>query len=266
MGDSARERKWRRQRRTTVAVAIVVIVGCLAGTADAIRMQVGDIVVVGDGQVIPSTLPRHENAPIRLKMHGKLSTVSGELPPVFKHLTLEVDGDGDIDTRGLPVCRSSTLQSRAVEDARKACPKAIIGTGMGRAIVAFPDQAGIDVSSPLTVFNGPNNGSNRWTIYVHAYITIPVPAAIVFKVDIKRIHNGPYGYLVEGEIPKFAGGAGIPIAAQLEVGHRWNFKGKRLSYLNGRCPDGKLQAQGKFTFDDGTLVRGAFLKPCSVRP
>lgn len=266
MGSQEKERKWRRQRRVTAAIAVVVLAACLAGTADAIRMQVGDIVVVGDGTVIPSKLPKHENAPVRLKMHGKLSTVSGDLPPVLKRLRLEVDGDGEIESRGLPVCQAGTLQSRTVREVRKLCPKAIIGTGTGRAIVAFPDQPGIDVSSPLTVFNGPNNGSNRWTILTHAYITIPVPAAIVVKVDVRRIDKGPFGYLVEAEIPRFAGGAGIPVAAELELGHRWNFKGQRLSYLNGHCPDGKLEAKGAFSFADGTVIRGYFLKPCSVRP
>lgn len=259
-------KRGRMRRQVTIAAVVVVVIAAgLAATAGAIRMQVGDIVIHGDGTVIPSKMPRYENAPLRLKMHGKLSTISGELPPVIRHILLEVDGDGEIETKGLPVCSSGTLQSTTVNAARKLCPKAIVGKGMGRGIVAFPDQPGIDVSSPLTVFNGPS-GPNRWTIYVHAHITIPVPAAIVAKVDVKRIDNGPYGYLVETEIPKIAGGAGIPISAQLEIGHEWNFKGQRLSYLNGHCPDGKLQAQGKFSFKDGTVVRGVFLKPCSVRP
>lgn len=265
MGTSKRERRWRRQRRATAAIAATVLAACLVATADAIRMQVGDIVVVGDGTVIPSKLPRHENAPVRLKMHGKLSTVSGELPPILKHLMLEVDEDGEIETDGLPVCPSGKLQSRSVAEVRKACPEAIIGTGTGQAIVAFPDQAGIDVSSPLTVFNGPSS-ANRWTVYLHAFITVPVPAAIVFTIEIERINNGPYGYRVETDFPKIAGGAGVPIAARLEIGHSWMHEGKRYSYLNGRCEDGKHQAKGAFTFKDGTVVRGAFLKPCSVRP
>jgi hypothetical protein len=265
VGNLEKERKWRRQRRATTAIAVFVLAACLATTADAIRMQVGDIVVNGDGHVIPSKLPKYENAPIRLKMHGKLSTISGELPPIFKHLRLEVDGDGDIETDGLPACLSGKLQSRTVREVREICGKSIIGTGSARALVAFPDQRPIDITSPLTIFNGPSS-ANRWAIYVHAYITVPVPAAIIVKVDVRRIDNGPFGYLIEATIPSFAGGAGIPISAEMEVGHEWRFKGRKLSYLNGRCEDGKIQAKGAFTFKDGTIVTGAFLKPCSVRP
>ncbi len=248
-----------------VLLCVAIASACLAGTAGAIRMQVGDIVVNGDGQVIPSKLPKLENAPIRLKMHGRLGTVSGALPPVFERLRLEVDGEGEIETRGLPVCPAAKLQSTDVRTARRLCPNSIIGTGTGRAIIAFPEQRGIDVTSPLTLFNGPN-GAGRWTIYVHAFITVPVPAAIVITVHIERIDNGPYGYEVEAVLPKIAGGAGIPISAELEVGHTWTYAGRRYSYLNGRCEDGKLQARGEFSFKDGTLLNGSFLKPCSVRP
>jgi hypothetical protein len=244
---------------------VAVLLATLAAGAGAIRMQAGDIVVSGDGHVIPSKLPKYENAPIRLKIHGKLGTVSGALPPIIDTIRLEVDGEGEIETEGLPVCRSSQLQSANVSTARKTCPESIIGTGKGEAIVAFPEQRNIDVSSPLTLFNGPNS-ANKWTIYVHAYIQVPVPAAIVIPVDIKRIRKGPYGYEVNAVIPKIAGGAGVPISSELELSHTWKHQGKSLSYLNARCEDGRLQARGQFSFKDGTVLNGSFLKPCTVRP
>ncbi|HYH53352.1 MAG TPA: hypothetical protein VD761_04405 [Solirubrobacterales bacterium] len=248
-----------------IVALVAVLLAVLAAGAGAIRMQAGDIVVSGDGHVIPSKLPKFQNAPIRLKIHGKLGTVSGALPPVLDTMKLEVDGEGEIETEGLPVCRSSQLQSVNVSMARKLCPGSIIGTGTGDAIVAFPEQRNIDVSSPLTLFNGPNS-ANKWIIYVHAYIQVPVPAAIVIPVKIKRIRNGPYGYEVNAAIPKIAGGSGIPVSAELEVGHTWKHQGKSLSYLNARCEDGRLQARGKFSFKDGTVLNGSFLKPCTVRP
>jgi hypothetical protein len=247
-----------------IVVLVAALLATLAAGAGAIRMQAGDIVVSGDGHVIPSKLPKYENAPIRLKIHGKLGTASGALPPIIDTMKLEVDGEGEIETEGLPVCRSSQLQSANVSMARKLCPESIIGTGTGDAIVAFPEQRNIDVSSPVTLFNGPNS-ANKWTIYVHAFIQVPVPAAIVIAVKIRRISKGPYGYEIEAKIPKIAGGFGIPISTELEVGHKWKHKGKSLSYLNARCEDGRLQARGKFSFKDGTVLNGSFLKPCTVR-
>mgnify|MGYP001553928656 CR=1 FL=1 len=57
-----------------------------AGTASALTLQVGDIVVQAEGGFSPKALPKHEDAPITLHGGGKLSTVSGALPPVLREL------------------------------------------------------------------------------------------------------------------------------------------------------------------------------------
>jgi hypothetical protein len=92
-----------------------------------------------------------------------------------------------------------------------------------------------------------------------------VATTFVVPIRIETIHNGRYGYRVNTEIPKIAGGAGIPISGSIRVGRIWTYKGQQHSYVNARCPDGHLQAQGKFGFDDGTLLRGTFIRTCTVR-
>lgn len=57
----------------------------------------------------------------------------------------------------------------------------------------------------------------------------------------------------------------IPISGHLKIGKRWTYKGRELSYVNARCETGRLQAHGEFTFANGTLLSGTFLKPCTVR-
>ncbi len=52
---------------------------------------------------------------------------------------------------------------------------------------------------------------------------------------------------------------------RLKIGRKWTYKGKRHSYLNARCENGKLQAKGEFTFTDGTFLSGTFIRPCEVR-
>jgi hypothetical protein len=66
-------------------------------------------------------------------------------------------------------------------------------------------------------------------------------------------------------IPKIAGGYGVPISGRLKIGREWVYKGKRVSYANANCPDGRLQAKVRFTFKDGSVLEGDFLKPCTVR-
>jgi hypothetical protein len=244
----------------TMGSALLVVVGA----AYAITIRAGDIVIVGNGGFAPTALPRDRNAPITLYGSGRISTVSGGLPPVLKTLTFKFDRHGSVETTGLPVCTSGKLQATTVPQARKACPGAIVGKGFGHAIVKFPEQASIPISSPITIFNGPKKAGDD-TVFAHAYTTVPIPTTFVVPIVIERIHQGVYGYRTEATIPKIAGGAGIPISGSLRIGRRWTYKGKRYSYVNARCQTGRLQAHGEFAFVDGTFLSGTFLKTCQVR-
>jgi hypothetical protein len=252
-------------RRTVGAVAFVVVVALvLAASALGIRIQAGNIVVTGDGGFTPTKLPRNEDAPITIFGHGKISTADGTLPPILKTIQFEFDKHGSVETTGLAVCTASKLQATTVPQARKLCPGAIVGKGFGHAVVAFPEQAPIPVSSPITIFNGPPMGGDP-TVLAHFYTTVPVATAFVVPIRIESIHNGRYGYRVLTKIPKIAGGAGIPISGSLRVGRKWTYKGVKHSFVNARCPDGHLQAVGEFGFNDGTVLKGSFLRTCTVR-
>jgi hypothetical protein len=252
--------------RRTIRGLVLAIAAMLAVAASAlaIRIQAGNIVVTGDGGFTPTALPKNVDAPITIFGHGKISTVDGTLPPVLKTIQLEFDKHGSVETVGLPICTAAKLQSTTVPQARKLCPGAIVGKGRGHAIVKFPEQAPIPVSSPITIFNGPRKDGDP-TVLAHAYTTVPVPTTFVVPVRIETIHNGRYGYRVKATIPKIAGGSGIPISGSLRVGRRWTYKGRKHSYVNARCADGRLQARGQFEFKDGTFMQGTFLKTCQVR-
>lgn len=251
-----------RKRKVLVPALLALFV--LVGTASAIRIRAGDIVAIGDGGFAPKTLPKHRDAPIILYGHGRLTTVSGKLPPVIKTIVVDFDRHGHVETRGLPVCTAGRLQATTPAQARRNCRGSIIGKGIGKAVVKFPDQAPIPISSPITGFNGPRKHGNP-TVLGHAYVRIPVPVALVVPIEIERINKGVYGYRVRVRIPRIAGGYGVPIAAKGKIGRRWTFKGTRHSYVNARCANGRLQARGAFAFDDGTVLRGTFAKRCRVR-
>jgi len=249
----------------------VLVLAALAvvGTASAVRdndrveLRAGDLLIVGHGGFRPETLPRHKDAPILIYGGGKLSTVSGELPPILETLTFELDRHGSVDTTGLPACTAGKLQATTVPVARAACPGAIVGKGVGSAIVKFPEQGPIPVSSPITLFNGPKvRGFD--TVLAHAYTTVPIATTFIVPVVIEKIHKGVYGYRVEAKIPKIAGGYGHPISGNIKVERKWTFKGKKHSYVNARCENGRLQARGEFSFKDGTFLKGTFFRPCKV--
>jgi hypothetical protein len=240
----------------TLALLIV------AASALAIRLQVGNVIITADGGFSPTTLPKDHFAPIKLFGHGRISTADGNPPPVLEQIILWFDKHGSVETRGLPVCTAGKLAATKTAQARKLCPGAIVGKGTGTAIVYFPESAPIPATSPLTIFNGPPKHGNP-TVLAHAHLTVPVPTTFVVSIEIQRVKAGRYGFKTVAVIPKIAGGYGVPTYGQLTIGRTWNYKGKKLSYVNAGCPDGRLQAKGRFIFKDGTVLNGGFLKRCT---
>jgi hypothetical protein len=248
----------------------VIATGFLALTAVAsgLTVRAGDLILEAEGDFAPKALPKFEDAPITIFGGGKLSTLSGELPPIVDTLTIEFDRHGHLETKGLGVCTSGQLQATTPSQARRNCSEAIVGKGKGSAIVQFPEQAPIPISSPLTIFNGPKKAGND-TVIAHAFTTVPIRTTFIVPVVIEKIDHGVYGYRTVAKIPKIAGGAGHPISGSLKIGRNWTFKGKKLSYVNARCENGRLQARVKVSFkDEGsgkTFLNGSFLRPCKVR-
>ena len=252
----------RRARRVGIAIAAAALIG--AGGAQALHLQIGELVVQAEGGFAPKALPRHRDAPITIHGGGKISTASGALPPVLKTITLLFDRHGSLQTKGLPVCSRGKLRATDTAQARRQCPGAVVGTGSGTAVITFPESRPIRASSPITLFNGPRVHGDA-TVIAHAYLSVPVPTTYLLQVTIERIHKGLYGYRTVAKIPPIAGGSGIPISGHLRIGRKWTFKGHRHSYLNARCETGRLQAEGQFSFSDGTLLKGTFLRRCKVR-
>lgn len=256
-------------KRRSIAVALVLALGVAASAVAGPRLQkielrAGNLVLVGRGGFAPEALPEHRNAPIILFGAGHVATVDGELPPVLEKVIAEFDRHGAVDTTGLGVCTTGKLLATTVAQARRVCADAIVGEGVGRGVVKFPEQAPIPISSPLTLFNGPKQHGLD-TVIGHGYLSIPVPTTYVVPIVIERIRNGVYGYRVNVKIPPIAGGYGIPLSAKGKIGREWQFKGQRHSYLNARCEVGHLQAKGHFFFKDGTQLTGSIVRPCRVR-
>jgi hypothetical protein len=253
-------------RKTVLRVSAVTALILLAtvGTALALKLQLGPLVVTTDGGFSPTTLPKKKLAPITLHGYGKIATNDGSIPPAVDKLTIWFDKHGAVETRGLAVCTRGKLLATTTAQARKNCPDSIVGEGFGKAIVYFPESQPIPASSPITIFNGPPKHGNP-TVLAHAYLSVPAPTTYIVPVEIQKVHDGRYGFKTVAEIPKIAGGSGVPTYGRLKIGRKWTFKGQKLSYANASCPDGHLQAKVQVHFRDQTILQGELLKTCKGR-
>jgi hypothetical protein len=251
--------KGRNGSYLAVAIAVVALAGLtVVGSvlAKPQKVVVGDIEVEYDGGFSPKALPKDKFVPISFFLWSKIRTVSGEHPPAIREFQLQGDKNVKIDVKGVPTCSSGRLQSQTTAAARKACGEdTIVGSGTTEVEVQFPEQPPIDVKSELLAFNGGFKGGVT-TLYIHAYLTAPVTAAIVTTVKIKKVKKGRYGTESIATIPKIAGGSGSVTYFKLKFD-----KG----ILFGKCPDGRLQAHGTAVFADSTKASATVVRPCTSK-
>jgi hypothetical protein len=216
---------------------------------------VGELETVFNGGFSPKVLSKKKPTPVTFSISGQIiSLKEGEPhPPAMKEFLLEGDKHAGISVKGIPTCTAGKLNSRNTTEARKICAPALIGTGKTVAGIKFPEQREILAKSELLVFNGGVKGGVT-TLFVHAYITVPTPAAIVTTVKIKKIHKGRFGLLSVASIPKIAGGSGSVKSFSLKLN-----KGIVLA----TCPDGHLNARGSAVFTGGPTISGEVERPCT---
>lgn len=232
--------------------ALLAVVG-IAGAEKPVKIVAGNIEAEFNGGFTPKVLSKTKPTPIAFNVSGKFRTLDGSHPPALKEFVVEGDKHASISVKGIPVCQARKIESTDTAHARQACGPALIGTGKAVAGIKFPDQSNeIIAKSELLAFNGGVRGGVT-TLYIHAYITVPTPAAIVTTVKIKKIHKGRYGLESVASIPKIAGGSGSVLSFSLTL---------NKGIISATCPDGHLNARGTAIFGDGTEANGAVVRTC----
>jgi hypothetical protein len=248
-----------RKSVSLVGVVIAVLALAVAGIAVAakwepVKVRAGNLELTFNGGLTPEAVSKTKLTPVTLNVSGKIRTVDGKHPAALKEFVLEADKNTAVDVTGLPVCTAAKLQSQDTKHAEAICKPAIIGTGVGIAEIEFPEQPPIPAKSKIIAFNGGKSGATT-TFYIHAYLTVPTPAAVVSTVKITKASNGRFGTKSVTTIPKIAGGSGSVTDFNLTI----NKKGVILA----KCPDGKIQAHGTAVFSDGTRASAEVIRACT---
>jgi hypothetical protein len=255
------------RRRLVTLVLLLIAVGALAAVARAETIQSGDVRVSFHAGFSPTALPRERPAPISVAFEGKISTTDETHPPALHQMRIELNSAGQIDTRGLPQCRTSALQATSSDLALARCRPALVGTGS--FVAQLPVEPDLLVGGRALVFNGTVGG--RPGMLIHIYVSDPVRLTLVIPIKISH-QEGGFGTVLTTTVPKLAGGSASIVQLKLNIGRQFSFGGERHSYLSAACaaPDGFPGAvfpfvRSSFNFSDGRTMHTVLSRSCKVR-
>ncbi len=250
--------------RTAVLGACLAMLIVATTQAEPESARIGNLVLTDNGGIIPRALPRHEQVPISAIIDAHIETVDGAHPPAIRSVAVDFDKTIVVDAKGLPACKKGQLEARPTAAAKSACPNAIVGEGEGDVEVAFPEQAPFTATGPIVLFNGGVH-SGTTDLYVHTYVSVPAPTAVVVPVKLTRINRGHFGIHAVADIPRIAGGSGSVTRFKLKIGRKFTYRGKKESYLTASCPTGRYYTEGHAQFEDGTQLGLAHVLPCTPK-
>jgi hypothetical protein len=231
------------------SVAAGVIGAARVERADGERTQRGSLILSLDGRILPLTLPRDRPAPISVRLAGSLRTDDDSTLPRMTRMELGLPQQGVLDTRGLALCSPRRLHSTTTSGALAACRDALVGRGRLRADVVLPDQAPLAVDTRLLAFNARVHG--RRALVVHAFGEgVPIAVVIPFLFESG---SGRLGQRLVARLPRALGPWPRLASFEMTLSRRFEYKGRRRSYLSASCPIPSALTAGFFS-----LARAGF--------
>ncbi len=262
----------RRKLIVTLALTGIMALG-VAAVASAVTttIRAGNLIVTFGANVSPKAMPKNSYVPVTTTLFGTVKTSDGTHPSALREVVVDIDKDVKLNVKGLPTCSAGQLEAQNTAAARRVCGKTTVGTGIAHAEIAFQEQKPLKVTSPITVFNGGEKGG-KIKLLIHTFITVPVPAAIVTDVTIQRRGTGVHSV---ARIPQIVGGNGSALDFKFKLQRNYQYKGKKTSYFEAKCPDGKFVGKAtKILFKNETgvpnvapqtVLKGSVVAPCTPK-
>lgn len=260
----------RRGAKRTAALAVLaaaLVFG--AALAHAELVERGNLFVKFSGGIDPTSLPRHAQAPITVRVDGTVRTLSGEQPPALRFISIAINRGGRVETRGLPRCRRSEIEASSSATALRACGDALVGEGRYAAGVSFPEQAAFPLQGRILAFNARVDGKRA--ILAHVYGDNPYPNSRIFVFHIRQA-QGTFGTVLTAALPKALNNNGYLKRIVLELRRDYVYRGRTHSYLTAACgaPPGFRIGVFPFvrvgmTFADGRKLASTLIRTCQVQ-
>lgn len=255
--------------RLSAAIAALIVLAALSGTALAERSQHGNVIVALDGGITPRALPRHRRIPVSVHLDGRVLTSDRSPLPRVNGIRLELAWRGSLDRRGLAVCPRRRLLYTSTPQALTACGAAEVGQGHLFAQMFLPNQRPFGVRAHLVAFNGTTD-KGLPAVLVHAYSNEP-PVSFVIPFSVHH-RPGAFRTVLTTTIRRSVGPWPHVSNFRLVVSRKFRYRGAVHSYLNASCPvpprftAGFLSfARATYTFAGGEQVSTESVRSCRAR-
>lgn len=256
------------RHRTLIPILIAVLALGWAASSKAVRVPKDGLVVTFNADFAPHVLPRSKPAPVDVKVTGKVATLDGSHPPPLRQIEVAINRNGHLETTGLPICSAPALQSTTTKTALDRCRSALVGRGRFHAVVELGQE--IETSGEILAFNSRSGG--KQALVLHLFGGAPVRFTLVVPLTIGYQKEGDFGTTLRANIPRLAGDRGSVTEIDLTIGRRYDFGGKRRSYVSAACrtPSSLNEAifpfaRGSFRFEGHAEIRETLLRVCRVR-
>lgn len=219
------------------SAALACSIGALAlgsGIALAEVSQKGQLRVKAVGKFAPNALPRVGTVPIGVYLAGRISTTDASTPPQLVKIRIELNRNGRLDRRGLPVCTIRRIQPASTTRALAACRSALVGSGRFEASIVLAGQEPYPTRGKLLVFNGRADG--RPALLGHIFARHPFTTSFVIPFLLKSSGKGPYGTVLTASLPQALGNWGHITAIDMNLSRRYRDRGHPRSFVSAGCP------------------------------
>jgi hypothetical protein len=257
-----------RRGALALALALLALSATLA-RADEIA-QKGNLRVSFSGKIAPKKLPRTGTAPVSVSLAGQITTTDGAAPPQLRTITMEINRHGIIDGEGVPLCHIDDIQPASTREARQACSRSLVGSGLFEANVALPEQSPFPSDGRVLAFYGKLAG--KPTIFAHIYGTEPLPTSFTLPFKITHRPSGTYSAVLRAQLPRVAAQWGYVSGVSLSLSRTYSYKGERRSFVSAGCPAPKgfpgtsyTFARASFAFEGGKTLGSTMTRSCGVR-
>ncbi|HUC08641.1 MAG TPA: NHL repeat-containing protein [Solirubrobacterales bacterium] len=214
-------------------------------------VQKGAVRVSVLAKLEPKRLPRHGKGPVSVNFTGRVSSTNAEPPPTLKSLRIAINRNGEMDTRGLPVCDAERIGTASSRRALTTCREALVGKGKFSADVYLTGQEPYPEEGQLLLFNGMLGG--RPAVLGHIYSARPFATSFVIPFAVRKLAHGRFGTELIAQFPQSLASWGNVTGLEMKLSRRYSYRGVRHSFLSAGCPAPRGFPSAAFT-----LARASF--------